>query len=231
MNSIIQWCNANQGFLSGCLSLAYVVATIWLVSLARKQLANAAELERSRTRPFVTFELILDPPYVMVHITNSGQRSAKDLRITISPRLQCVLGGEGSVPAEERTLDIAFIERGVAMLSPGRTITAIAGPWRRFRSAYPELRFEGKLSYQDDAGYPYVENFIIDLSAYKDVLYRQTSGIADVAKQLEAIGRTLNQFATGYTKPLIRTMTEEQYRAEENAFIEEAEKGLRKPMD
>jgi hypothetical protein len=227
MNPIIEWCNTNQGFLSGCLSLVYVVATICLVWLARRQLSRATEFERSRTRPFVIFDLILDQPFVVAQVTNCGQRPARDVRIHITPRLQCVLGGEGSRPAEECALDIMFIEGGVSMLAPGRTMTAVAGPWKRFKSAYPTLRFEGTVSYNDAAGYSYSEPFVTDLSAHVGALHRGTKGIEDVAKQLEAIARTLDHVATGFKKPLIRTITEEQYQAEEQAFSDEAQK----PMD
>jgi hypothetical protein len=231
MNQVIQWCNINQGFLSGCLTLAYVVATIWLVWLARRQLSHATELERSRTRPLVIFDLVIDHHFVFAQVTNTGQRPARDVRISISPRLQCVLGGEGQQPPQERALDIVFIERGVAMLAPSRTITAMAGFWARFHSAYPALRFEGTVSYSNGAGYTYSEPFVADLSAHEDVLYRGTKDIEDVAKQLEAIARTLDHLASGFRKPLVRTITEEQYRAEEQAFIDEAQQALKKPVD
>jgi hypothetical protein len=231
LHQIIQWSNTNQGFVSACLTLAYVLATIWLVLLARHQLSHATQLERSRTRPFVLFDLILDHHFVFAQITNTGQRPARDVRVSILPRLQCVLGGEGQHPPQERAIDIAFIERGVAMLAPGRTITAMAGFWARFHAAYPTLRFEGAVEYNDGAGHSYSEPFIVDLSAHEGVLYRGTKDIEDVAKGLEAIARTLDHIASGFKKPIVRTMTEEQYRAEEEAFIAQAEQALQKPIE
>jgi hypothetical protein len=231
MSQIIQWCNTNQGFLSGCLTFVYVLATICLVWLASRQLAHATELERGRTRPFVIFDLVLDHHFVFAQVTNSGQRPARDVRISIKPRLQCVLGGEGQVPPQERALDIAFIERGVAMLAPGRTISALGGFWARFHSAYPSLRFEGEVSYNDGEGHRYTEPFVADLSAHEGLLYRGTKDIEDVAKQLEGIARTLDHISSGFRKPLVRTITEDQYRAEEQASIEEAQQALQKPID
>lgn len=220
--AVVEWCNANQGFLSACLTFVYVGATIWLVLLAKRQLTFATILESSRTRPFVIFDLLLDHHCVFAQIINSGQTAARDVRITVKPDLHCVMGGEGSYPAAERSVAIPFIERGVEMLAPGREITACVGFWRRVHDAYPGLRFEGAVSYADTNGNRFSEPFVADLAAREGLLYRGTKDIEDVARQLEAIARTFDHLATGFSKPLVRTMTEQEYIAQEEAFIEEA---------
>ena len=224
LNQIIQWSNANQGFLSGCLTLVYVLATIWLVWLAHRQISLANTLERSRTRPFVLFDLVLDRHFVFATVKNSGQTPALDVRITTTPNVQCLLGGENTHPAQERSTEIAFIARGIAMLAPQRSITALMGHWARVKAAHPQLRFEGTVSYRSADGTAYSEPFVADLSAQDGLLYLGTKTIEDVAKQLEAVARTLDHISTGFHRPLIRTMTQAEYIAEQEASVAEAQR-------
>lgn len=122
-------------------------------------------------------------------------------------------------PAEERAVDIAFLEKGIAMLSPQRSITAFMGHWGRVKSEHPQLQFHGSVSYCGADGTEYSEKFISDLSAHEGLLYNRPKDVADVAKELETIARTLSHVATGFHKPLIRTMTEAEYIAEQEAAI------------
>jgi hypothetical protein len=64
MTELINWTNQNQGLVMAGLTFVYVVATLWLVWLGRRQLQLSTELERSRTRPFVLFDLVLDRHFV-----------------------------------------------------------------------------------------------------------------------------------------------------------------------
>ena len=223
MTEVINWTNSNQGFIMALLTLVYVGATLWLVGLARRQLRQATDLERSRTRPFVIFDLVVEHHCVFATVQNIGQTPARDVRIVVTPNVQCLLGGEGSHPAQERALDIAFVARGVAMLAPQRFIRALMGFWPRVKSAHPELRFEGTISYRGSDGTSYSEPFVADLSAHDGLLYRGSKDIEDVAKQLEAIARTFGQIASGFSRPLVRTMTEAEYVAEQEAFVAEAQ--------
>ena len=206
-----------------CLTLVYVLATFWLAWLARSQLKQATALERSRTRPFVLFDLVLDRHFVFTQITNTGQTPARDVRVSVTPLVQSLLGGQNTYPSEERATPIAFIERGIAMLAPGRSITALVAHWSRVRSAHPELRFEGTVSYTGTGGVQYSEPFVADLSAHDGLRYLGTKDIQDVARQLESISRTLDHLATGFSRPLVRTMTEAEYVAQQEAFVAEAQ--------
>jgi len=206
-----------------CLTLVYVLATFWLVWLARSQLKHATELERSRTRPFVLFDLIVDRHYVFAQVTNTGQTSARDIRVTVSPQIESLLGGPNAYPREERSTPISFLERGIAMIAPGRSITGLVAHWSRFHSAYPTLRFEGSVTYSA-AGHPiYTETFVIDLTAHEGLRYLGTKDIQDVARQLESISRTLENISTGFSRPLVRTIAEAEYIAEQEAFIAQAQ--------
>lgn len=219
VGTIVDWCNANQGFLSACLTLVYVGATLWLVKLSHRQLKQAVDLERSRVRPFVTFDMFFERHFLHAKVANRGQTVALDVRIEITPKLQHVYGGVGAIPVEERTKQIPFIERGLPMLTPGREIKAMIGFSRRVHQAYPDLRFDGWISYLDGTGLRRREAFMIDVAAIEAVATRQTRDIEDVAKQLEEIARTLSHIGSGYSKPLVRTITEKEYIEQEEAAL------------
>jgi hypothetical protein len=112
------------------------------------------------------------------------------------------------------------------MLNPGRELTALVGFFRRFRSAYPDLKFEGTVSYSALDGESYSESFIIDLNATIASAYRVTKDIEDVADHLKEIAKTLDHIATGYRKPLIRIISQREHLANEQAEYEAALKEM-----
>lgn len=208
------------------LTFVYVVATLWLVILSRRQLTTATNLEKGRTRPFVIFDLIVERHFVFAVVKNTGMTSAKDVKITVTPNIKCLLGGKNTIPKEEKEIDISFIERGVAMLTPERSITALVGHWSRFRDHHKNLVFEGQISYLGSDGTPYSEAFAADLSAHEGLLYLGTKTLDDVAKQLEKISQTMDHIASGFKKPIIRTITEKAHRKEEDAQMQQIIKTL-----
>jgi hypothetical protein len=226
LSGLVNWSNTNQGFLVACLTFVYVVATLWLVWLARRQLGQTIELERARTRPVVVFDAHVERHSFVARVVNCGQTVARDVKITVKPHLQYVYGGEDSVPRDERTKPIPFVERGIPMLAPGRSIEALIGFSKRVRSAYPDMRFEGTVAYLDAQGNEYSEPFTVDLAAIQALAYRVTKDIEDVAKQLEEIARTLNHVATGFRKPLVRVISEEQHIRQEEELFRDAERSL-----
>jgi hypothetical protein len=230
-NKTVQWSNANQGFLLALLTLVYVLATLWLAWLARRQLKLATDLEKNRLRPFVIFDLVVERTFVFAHLRNTGPTPAWDVRISVSPKIQALLGGEKTFPAEECARPISFIERGIAMLAPGREIKAFIGAWARVRGAHPTLRFEGQVAYADFSGQVYSEPFVADLSAHEGLLHLSRKDIHDVAKELESIARILGQIATPSGNPLIRTITESDYQEEEKAYLEKLRHGAEQQID
>ena len=192
MKVLIDWCNANQGFVMAILTFVYVVATICLVLLVRGQLNHAVELEQGRTRPFVIFDLVTEHHFVFATLTNTGQTPARDVRLSISPQIKAIIGGQNAAPSEERLKEIAFLERGVAMMPPGRTIKALVGHWSHFRNRYSDLRFEGSISYNDQVLISYSEPVVVDLAAEEGLLFLARKDIDDVARNVEKISKTLD---------------------------------------
>ena len=198
MNSIyqiIEWCNKNAGFLSGALTLVYVFATIWLVFLARRQLRYATELERNRVRPFIIFEILLQPPLVMVSVKNIGQTPAYDVRIAVSPNIETLHGGEGVYPAEERASPMSLIARTIAMIAPQREISSMFGTWKRVKNLHTELLFQGTVTYRGADGTEYSEHFVLDLSIYEGLRRPSVKNINNLVTQLELIAGSLGKIA------------------------------------
>ena len=230
---IIELTNKNQGSVMALLTLVYVLTTIGLaviglysVRLTRRQLTLAVELERNRTRPFILFDLINRPPWVLAVIKNGGQTAAFQVKFNLSPELKIVLGGQTMVPREEREIDITFIKQGISVMPPGREIETLIGTWSRVEDRYPNLRFEGKITYKDTQGREYNEPALLDLSFQKGLLHRETKDLEDVAKHLEEISKEIHHIGTGFHKPLVRTISEDQHRREDEDFVKQAEQHL-----
>lgn len=225
---IITWANANQGFIMTLLTFVYVIATIRLVRLAQRQAQTAVELERSRTRPVILFDLVIKRNFVFAAVKNCGLSPAKDVHIIVTPNIEYI--GSSSNPDSSvhsygvKSKEIPFIVKGVAMMPPQGEISALVGFFGFVRDAHPELRFEGKVSYCSTDGISYSEPFIVDLSARDGALSIATKDIHDVAQQLESIAKSLDRISSELREPLIRTMTEEQYQAKEQALIDSLNK-------
>jgi hypothetical protein len=226
---LVELTNRNQGSVMAVLTLVYVLTTIGLalialrsVHLTGRQLTLAVELERNRTRPFILLDLVNRPPWVLAVVKNIGQTAGLEVKFKLSPELKILLGGKNMVPREERELDIPFITQGIAVMPPGREIETLIGTWSRVESRHPNLHFEGIVSYKDTQGREYSEPALLDLNSLKGLLHRGAKDIGDVAKQLEEISKELHHIGTGYHKPLIRTLSEDQYRREEEEAIEQA---------
>ena len=211
------------------LTLVYVASTLWLVALARWQLRQAAILERSRVRPFVILELVLDPPIILVSVKNIGQTPAFDVKFNVSPNIETLHGGKGMYPSIERVAPMSFIANGIAMLPPQREISGMVGTWVRVKEVHPALRFGGFASYKGPDGVSYSDPFIADLSIYEDLLRPASKDIHDVAKELEEISTTLRRISDNVREPLVRTIPEAEFQARQREFVEQARRSIETP--
>jgi hypothetical protein len=222
MNHLVQLFDQHSGSAMVLLTAAYVLTTAALFVLAYRQFLFAARLEQNRAKPAVILDLIKDRLAINVILKNFGQTAAYNIRISVNPPLLAVRGGPNEAPSAERETPIPFIEQGVESLVPGREIKGFVGFWPRFSSHYSDLRFRGEVAYRDQRGKDYCDPFVIDLSGERGLGQVQRYGLHEIAKELQEIRRILDHIATGYRKPLVRVISEQQHQRDEEAAYNEA---------
>lgn len=217
---MIEYLNANQGFVMTILTVVYVVATVVLVIVAQRQTALnqrslnfATASEKAKYRPYVLFDIVYERVVAYARLRNSGASPAIDVRISVTPRLHWKDNEDG----------IGFIETGVSFLAPGRELSQPFGWTGEFFDQYPDLEFSGSVSYRDSEGHSYTETFALDLAYLKGMTY---VGEIEVGRELEGIKKAIERFHSGSFKPLIRTIGESEYREEERARYEAGQRHL-----
>jgi hypothetical protein len=217
---MIEYLNANQGFVMAILTAVYVVATIILVAVTQRQaglthqsLLLAAEAEKAKYRPYLVFDIVYENLVAYARIRNTGVSVARNVKISVSPQLKW----------NDREAGIGFIEKGLAYLAPGREISQPFGWTKEFFNQYPDLNFSGKVVFEASDGTIFEESFAIDLGYLKGTTYISK---IDTAKELEGIRKTLEKFHTASFKPLIRTIDEDIYQQQELARYAEGRKLL-----
>jgi len=200
----------------------YVLATIVLVLLSYRQFRFALALERQRNRPVVSIDLQPDGPFLNLAVKNFGLTSAADVKIEVTPQIRAIHGKRADKSWEE-SKPIPFLSNGIVMLPPGKEIKGLVGFRTHVRQHNPEMIFRGTISYSDAPGRTkYFESFVIDLSAEEGLAHLQTRTLHDIAKTLDEVRDALHNLGTGYTTPLVRIISEEEYEKKELALEEEA---------
>ncbi len=177
---MIDWANANSGFLLVILTAVYVVATIamWRSiarsnALASKSLAQALFIERARTRPYLAISLHIEDkggtkdhpgaPYAHIVVANHGQSQARNVEITIEPALK----SKGTLGGVMTEIAPYFIEHVTPGIAPGQSLSDALGFTSSLFERYNPSVFSGLIKYEDASGSTYKESFRINLEAMK----------------------------------------------------------------
>jgi hypothetical protein len=189
---VIDWLDSHQGSVVALLTLVYVSATIALALIAvrsnrmsQRQLELVVELERRRSRPYLTFDLEPRKGLMYVTLRNSGLTGAYDVTIDVTPRVEQHLGG--------RVRECALTKHTLSAVPPGRLIELLLDSSPSFFDHHKDRQFGGRVVYKDEAGLQYQEPIRIDLSFWEDFTYTPDPDIAKEVKKLtevvQAIGR------------------------------------------
>lgn len=200
---MIQWLNDNQGFVLGLLTFVYVVATIILVVVTRRNVNLLADIEKSRARPYVVFDVIVEHLVTYTVLKNYGVSPARNVRITVTPEL--------AVPRAAKERKCPTCQHGVAMLAPNREIKSLFCFDSEFFKQYDPPVFHGSVEYYGSDGSLFTEPFQIDLTYSKEQI---TLGKKDVANEIENLRRSLEQLSRKSSPELVRVIPEDQYRTE-----------------
>ncbi len=202
---IIEWCNKNQGFIMAVLTGVYVLATIGIAllgaranSISQRNVATLTEIERERSRPLVQVTIESDAPSLTLKVSNNGQTPAYDVRISTTPQLQVIL-------AEKNRRPLGVIEHGIGSLGSSASVSSFVGFFPSVKSAYPEMRFTGSVTYRASTGKTYETPVDLDVRYMENSAHIDRKTIHDVANQLEKIQSEIHLLATGHNKPHVIT--------------------------
>ena len=221
---MIDWLNSNEGFVLGILTFVYVIATIVLVAtglrqtyLTRLALKRSDESEQRRYRPYVIFDMYSENIAVYASLKNIGASPALNIHLQVEPELRQEIRGE--------ECPCPLLGNSISFLAPNREVRDACGFGEVFNQQFPEQIFRGTVSYSDSNGNHYNEKFHLDLKAQ-----RSTSYVAkkEPARELEKIAKTLESMTSPGFKPLIRVITENDYRKEQDELMAEITKRCQK---
>jgi hypothetical protein len=200
MYDIIQWLNANQGFALALLTFVYVAATIFVAllmsksnTLARKSIEVAIQLDKSRSRPYVLFDILIDGSLVYAIVKNIGLTAAKNVLVSIEPALL--------VTANKEQKQTALINHVIEFIPPQREFKDFLDVSHHFVSSYPDLSFRGRIEYKDMQEQSYNEQFTINLNFQKQLSYIEEKDIAQeiekIGRHVESVSRTMQRWKIG----------------------------------
>jgi hypothetical protein len=209
---LVEWSNANTGFLMALLTAVYVIATILIVYESRRNNRLMLMIEKDRTRPHVVFwvesEMRTHGKYFNAidyigKIRNEGASTAHDIRITTIPKLRARQGIDKE--GENAYYTPTFLEEITSILVPNQTIIENIGPTKFLLEDNDDesLKFKIQIEFSDVGGEKYSTEYDIDLSKNRNCFYTEDSyakayfnlveKATDAAKSLERINRSLNQ--------------------------------------
>lgn len=176
-----------------------------------------ADFEKDKSRPTVVFKI--EPTKVIlleVNIKNIGVSTAYNIKVKSDPEVRRFDGDE----------KIKFISEGIPSLPPGSEISTIIGSFEEFNKAVESKVVTGFVEYERLDKKKYKEEFHIDLSLYEGTSKIREKGNHEIAKELEKIRTELSHITSGFKKPLIRTIPENDYQKQQKKLHEEAAKKL-----
>lgn len=212
---MITWLNQNQGFVLGLLTFVYVAATLVLVFLTRANLKSVALSEKRRYRPHVVFDMYYEDITVYASLRNTGATPAFNVSLSLSPEVFCKVRGQQRV--------CPLIGSSLSFLAPTREVRDACAFGGEFSKHFPDPVFDGTLAYEDAEGTKYKETFKLDLRAQGQLMH---IGKIDPGRELEKIAGALKDLTSSRFSPVIRIMTENQYRKEQDEMIADARRRI-----
>ena len=182
---LVDWVNKNQGFVAALLTLTYVVATFAILivmaranALSQRNIALLQDIEISRLRPYVTFDIVVERNIVFGILKNRGLSVARDIRVQVEPK---VTGEVNRKPRES-----ALTRAPIGSLAPGRELREVIDASPDFFAQYgkPPV-FRGELRFRNAAGIEYVEPLVVDLTVHEHMLWADLPDYRIEAPKLE----------------------------------------------
>ena len=158
LTALITWMNQNNGFLLGLLTFAYVITTIVMVFIMFQSHKQTCQLEESRLRPMVLFNIESDGDRVGAWLKNFGVTPAYNVRVSCTPPLERFKKSAGSGGTS------VLIDNTFPFLAPNQIIPDSIDVSHQFFENGKTPCFTGHVQYEDHMGKQHSEPFKIDLS-------------------------------------------------------------------
>ena len=176
------------------------------VLYARGQLEEARTLREEQTRPHVVVDMDMQsrPPIINLSVSNIGQTSARDVRISFSPELRSTLD------SERKRGESSFLSSVIPTLPPNKKIETIfdTGP-DRFKAELDDV-YEAVVRYRGDAGREYQDTYVLDIGMYYGLEYITPRGLSDIHSELREIRKEVVRWrGSGLRGLLVKTTADE----------------------
>lgn len=194
-------------FTSALLTYIYVVLTGVMV----RQIKKTSEEE---SRPYIIVDIEFTNRMAYFVLKNIGKLPAKELILKVNPDIQLIT---------KKTLTQTIFSKPISLIPPGKEIRTILDVSHSF------LRDENPKIYQFEIKYNWgnkqkeKEDYIIDVSMNKGIVYVEEKGISDIAKSLDKINNKFSDIVhwNGIYCKTTKDLQQENKKAEE--FYKKAE--------
>jgi hypothetical protein len=132
----------------------YAYFTYLILKANQKAVAAMQAQVKAVTRPYLSFELIVDGASVETCIKNAGVTTAINVLIKTTPQLRTEFQSNGSYTR--------LTDRTITMIAPGREFREYIGTSRKLN----DLDFTASISYGDSAGNIYKEDLHINFADF-----------------------------------------------------------------
>ena len=181
IKSIIEWLNANTGFVMilltfvmALLTLVYVGFTYCLVSSAKKANQVALDLHKEIYRPMVICDFFSENTCLYFRVKNLGNSPAKNVRVEIDGPSPCLLSSWEDHP---------IVQEGISFLPQGAEVVCLfAGPTDEEK--LKTLAFD--LKYEDRDGQGFSDHYSINLEArlHEDIGRKNNDPVVQAIQEL-----------------------------------------------
>ena len=187
IENAIEWLNANDGAIVALLTatmafltFVYVIATMIIVWLSHKSMKQAILIEKSRVRPYVTFDIVIERKYHSFYavLKNNGISAACDIEVSMNPPI--------SREIQNEDWGISFVENKIPFLAPDRELKDFIDVTHQFLSGDEERKYDVTVSYSDREGDHYEEKAIISLEHHRKAMsIGNENEVKDIGKHLK----------------------------------------------
>lgn len=195
---VIQWLNANNGFVMSILSLVTVIATFFIMRANRSSVIEMRKTREEESRPFVVIYMGRDDRnrrIIRLVIENVGKTVARDVKITCTPPI--------NHPSSMPLSNSYIFTQSIPTLAPKFKITTIVDSVQNLKQSnntYPI--YEIKVSYSNGGHKEYNDHFIIDLNIESDIIWLGEKSFTDFVDSFDSFAKSHSNTMTDLLRVL-----------------------------